>query len=106
MNNDYSDAKQLADALATLATTLTVILTRKLEVVGEELERKVALNTADAMLTKPEVAKHFGITVRTLENWMVQGYVPFLRFGRVIRFSLADVQRHAEKYHRVSRLRV
>jgi excisionase family DNA binding protein len=105
MNNNYSDTKQLADALTTFATTLTGILTRKLEVIGEELERKVALKTADAMLTKPEVAKHFGITVRTLENWMTQGYVPYLRFGRVIRFSLADVQRHAEKYHRVSRLR-
>jgi excisionase family DNA binding protein len=106
MNNDYSDTKQLADALTTFATRLTVILTRKLEVIGEELERKVALKAADAMLAKPEVAKHFGITVRTLENWMVQGYVPYLMFGRVIRFSLADVQRHVEKHHRICRLRV
>jgi len=106
MNNDYSDTKQLADALANFATTLTVILTRKLEVTGEELERKVALKTADAMLTKPEVAKYFGVTVRTLENRMTQGYVPYLRFGRAVRFSLADVQNHVQKYRRVCRLRM
>ena len=106
MNNDYSDTKQLADALTTFSTTLTEILTRKLEVIGEELERKVALKTADAMLTKPEVAKYFGVTVRTLENWMTQGYVPYIRFGRAVRFSLADVQRHVEKHQRVCRLRM
>jgi excisionase family DNA binding protein len=106
MNNNYSDTKQLADALTAFATTLTVILTPKLEVIGEELVRKVALKAADAMLTKPEVAKHFGVTVRTLENWMTQGYVPYLGFGRAVRFSPADVQRHVEKDHRVCRLRL
>jgi excisionase family DNA binding protein len=106
MNNDYSDIKQLADALTTFATTLTVILTRKLEVIGEELERKVALKTADAMLTKPELAKYFGIGVRALENWMTQGYVPYLRFGKAVRLSLADVQQHVAKHRRVCRLRV
>jgi excisionase family DNA binding protein len=73
---------------------------------GEELGRKVALKTADAMLTKEEIAKYFGITVRTVENWMTQGYLPYLRFGRAVRFSLADVQRHVEKHQRICRLRV
>ena len=56
---------------------MTEILTRKLEVIGEELERKIALKMADAMLTKPEVAKHFGVSVRTLENWMTRGCAVF-----------------------------
>jgi excisionase family DNA binding protein len=96
----------LADALTVLATTLTEILTEKLQAIGQETERKVALKTADAMLTKQEIAKHFGITERTVENWMDRGYVPFLRIGRNIRFSLADGQRHVETRHRVCRLRV
>jgi len=106
MNNNYSDTKQLADALTTFATALTKILTQKLEVIGEGLERKVALKAADAMLTKDEIAKHFGITVRTVENWMTQGYVPYLRFGRAVRFSLADVPQLVPKYRRLFRLRV
>ena len=106
MNNNYSDTKRLADALTAVATTLTEILTEKLRVIGQETERKVALKMADAMLTKQEIAKHFGITERTVENWMKSGYVPFLRIGRSVRFSLKDVGRHAEARHRVCRLRL
>jgi transposase len=44
---------------------------------ASKTERKIALKTADAILKKAQVAKHFGITERTLENWMKRGYVPF-----------------------------
>lgn len=73
---------------------------------GSRLKTKVALKTADTMLTKTEMAEHFGITVRTLENWMKRGYVPFLKMGRNGRFSLRDVEKHAEARHRVCRLRL
>jgi excisionase family DNA binding protein len=106
MSDQILDTNQLADALTTFATALTKILTQKLELIGEEVERKVALKAADAMLTKEEIAKYFGVTVRTVENWMIQGYLPYLRFGRAVRFSLADVQRHVDKHQRVCRLRV
>ena len=88
------------------ATKLTEMLTAKVQVIGKEIEKEVALRTADAILTKAEVAKHFQITERTLENWMKAGYVPYFRFGRAVRFSLAEVQRHVEKHRRVCRLRI
>jgi hypothetical protein len=59
MNNNYSDTKRLADALAAVATAFTEILTEKAHAIGRETERRVALKMADAMLTKREVAKHF-----------------------------------------------
>ena len=79
---------------------LTLIIT------GAILARVGQVGAQGTAFTKPEVARHFGITVRTLENWMTQGYVPYLRFGRAVRFILADVQMHVQKYSRVCRFRV
>ena len=43
------------------------------------------------LLRKRELAPQLGISKRTLDVWMAQGRVPFLKIGRSVRFRLSDV---------------
>jgi len=43
------------------------------------------------LLRKRELAQQLGISKRTLDVWMAQGRVPFLKIGRSVRFRLSDV---------------
>ena len=81
-------------------------MTEKLRTIAEIQEQKIVLKTADAILTKAQLAEHFGITERTLENWMKQGYVSYLKIGGGVRYSLRDVEQHAKARHRVCRMRM
>jgi excisionase family DNA binding protein len=44
-----------------------------------------------ALLRKRELAPQLGISRRTLDVWMAQGRIPFLKIGRSVRFRLSDV---------------
>jgi excisionase family DNA binding protein len=43
------------------------------------------------MLTKPEVADHFRVTVRAIEIWMKTGGMPFYKIGSLVRFNMDEV---------------
>ena len=43
------------------------------------------------LLRKRELAPKLGISKRTLDVWMQQGRVPYLKVGRSVRFRLSDV---------------
>ncbi len=43
--------------------------------------------------TKDDVAEHFGVTRRTVDNWIADG-VPHFKRGHTIRFSLAQLEEH------------
>ena len=50
------------------------------------------------LVDKYVVARTFGFSPRTVENWVVQKKIPFLRLGhRTVRFRLADVRRALER---------
>jgi excisionase family DNA binding protein len=46
---------------------------------------------SSCLLRKRELAPQLGISSRTLDVWMAQGRVPFLKIGRSVRFRLSDV---------------
>ena len=52
------------------------------------------------LATKEEVCHEFGISLNTLTEWMKDGTVPFLRYGRRVYFEwprlLAAGRRHAQ----------
>lgn len=49
------------------------------------------------LVTAQEVAKHFDVTVETVNRWVREKRVPYIKPSRkVIRFRLDDVIRHAE----------
>jgi excisionase family DNA binding protein len=41
---------------------------------------------------KKEMAEHFKISVRTTDNWMKRGLLPYIRIGKNVRFKLSDVE--------------
>jgi excisionase family DNA binding protein len=49
---------------------------------------------------KPTLAQHLAISVRSIDNLIARRAIPFARFGRSVRFRIADVDRALEKFVR------
>ena len=43
------------------------------------------------LIKKGQLAKALNMSQRSIENYMNQGLVPYVRVGRCVRFDLADV---------------
>jgi excisionase family DNA binding protein len=67
----------------------------KLHVVMNSIHESADFGANDrasvGLLRKRELAPQLGISKRTLDVWMAQGRVPFLKIGRSVRFRLSDV---------------
>jgi len=46
---------------------------------------------SDALLEKPELAKNLRRSVRTVDAWMKQGKLPYLKIGKSVLFRWQDV---------------
>ena len=57
----------------------------------------------EPFITKPEVARRLGKRVRTVDNWMQQGLLPYYKIGRSVSFKWSEVERHLEHVCRVCR---
>jgi len=53
---------------------------------------------SNGLLRKPELASKLAISKRTLDVWMRNGRVPFLKVGRTVRFRLGDVLQKLDAY--------
>lgn len=57
------------------------------------------------LFTKPQMADYFAVEVRTVESWMREGILPYIKIGRNVRFQGADIiatlndLRHAARRH-------
>ena len=43
------------------------------------------------LLKKGQLAEALNLSTRSIENYMVRGWLPYVRIGRSVRFCLADV---------------
>ena len=59
--------------------------------------------TEEVFITKPEVARRLGKTLRTVDNWMNRGLLPYYKIGRSVCFRWSEVQNHLAQTTRVSR---
>ncbi len=58
-------------------------------------------NPAEAVwVSKREMAKHLGVSVRTIDTWMARRRLPHVKLGRTVRFNLRDVDAHLKKLQR------
>jgi excisionase family DNA binding protein len=125
--NIPSESEELQKALTELATAMTrVICTRVDQAVAEIMVGKLpagAMNkhhngsrTSMAMVTeaktpaheeafinKLEVSKRLGKTLRTVDNWMNRGILPYYKIGRSVEFRWSEVEQHLAQTARVSR---
>jgi len=61
-----------------------------------------AAESTDEILEKPETARRLKISTRTLDQWMRDGRVPFLKIGKTVRFRWTDVVTHLDQKYRVN----
>jgi len=57
----------------------------------------------DEMLTKEELAAKLKVTVRCIENWQREGYLPYLKISSVVLFHWPDVLAHLKTNFQVCR---
>ena len=127
--NTTPETEHLQEAIAQLATTITrVICTRVDQAVmqimaskrlGESNGASPSRNGSDLALamredsqpatgteqfiTKQEVARRLGKTLRTVDNWMNRGLLPYYKIGRSINFRWSEVLDHLAQTSRVRR---
>lgn len=70
---------------------------------NENQKEPVNGHEPEGYITKEEVAKRLKKTVRTVENWMRKGILPFVKAGRSVLFKWADVEAHLHEHFRVCR---
>jgi excisionase family DNA binding protein len=51
-------------------------------------------------LTKAQVAELFQIELRTLDSWMHKGFLPYLKIGRTVRFTMTDIEAHIQQHRK------
>ena len=56
----------------------------------------------EGFIDKPEVARRLNKTVRTVDNWMARGILPYYRLGRTIAFRWSDIEAHMKANYRVA----
>jgi hypothetical protein len=57
----------------------------------------------DEMLTKRELAAKLKVTVRTVENWQREGFLPFIKISSVVLFHWPEVIEHLKANFKVCR---
>lgn len=62
----------------------------------------IAIANQDELLKKPELSRRLKISTRTLDEWMRNGRIPFLKIGKTVRFRWADVLEHLQNKGRVN----
>ena len=61
--------------------------------------------TAEAFITKVEVAKRLNRDVRTITTWMRQGLIPYYRIAHTVVFKWSEVEKQLAATCRVARPR-
>lgn len=95
--NNSKELRHLADSIAGLVATITEIINTKVQTATHDAARlqpptTVQVASYDPWLTRPQLAAHLQVSLRTIENWRRQGYLPHYKAGRLVRYKLSDIQ--------------
>lgn len=55
----------------------------------------------EGYINKPELARRLGKTVRTVDSWMANSWIPFYKVGRTVAFRWSEVDAHIQTHFRV-----
>ncbi len=99
---------RLADSIAGLVATITEIVNAKVQTATHDAVPAqpqpllqppaiVEVATHDPVLTKRQLATHFQVSLRTIDNWCQNGYLPHYKIGKVVRFRLGVIQEVARR---------
>jgi excisionase family DNA binding protein len=54
-------------------------------------EKETCERSSDGLLNKHGLAPKLHISVRTVDDWMKRGWIPYIKLGKTVRFKLEDV---------------
>ena len=60
------------------------------------------LVVAEPFITKPEVAKRVGKSVRCVDDWIKRGWIPFYKVGRSVLFKWSEIEKSLTDTARIS----
>src|SRR5262249_40116113 len=109
--NHNSETRQLAESVTNLAKTITAFIESKIRELAptpntgaDETANggKSLLAPAEGWVGKKHVAQHFNVSVRTVDNWMNKGLIPYIRIGRSLRLKLSDVDEAMNRRVRIA----
>lgn len=110
--NNPSENKRLADAVANIAATMVEIINEKLKAATTMQPGSVpwvATRTAtvpEGWVRKKELAQHLKVSLRTVDNLMGKGIVPYIRLGsRKVLFKLNEVDESLNRRYKRNGLR-
>ena len=53
----------------------------------------------DTLPRKLDIAKRYGVSPRTVDRWIAERKIPFLKFGhRTLRFRWSDVEKSLDRF--------
>ena len=55
----------------------------------------------EEFINKAEVARRLKKQVRTVDNWMKRGILPYYKIGRSVAFKWSEVDAHIKAHYRV-----
>ena len=61
-------------------------------------EKQSIEHATDCLLTKPEVAKRVRKSKRTIDLWMRQGKLPYIKLGKSVLFDWRAVMEHLSRF--------
>jgi excisionase family DNA binding protein len=70
----------------------------------EQQETAASAVGFEPFITKPEVARRLNKQVRTVDNWMQRGILPYYKIGRSVAFKWSEIEVALAKTCRVSRI--
>ena len=68
---------------------------------NEQVTEKSQGSENPDILRKPEVAKRLKVSVRTVDNWMAAGILPYYKVRRTVFFHWSEVQATYQANNRV-----
>jgi excisionase family DNA binding protein len=70
---------------------------------GSETAETPTAPVTEPFINKEEVARRLGKTLRTVDNWMQRGLLPYYKIGRSVEFKWSDVESHLSQTCRICR---
>jgi excisionase family DNA binding protein len=68
---------------------------------NQEMEPGMNCGPAEGFINKDEVAQRLKKTLRTIDNWMRRGLLPYYKIGRSVCFKWSEVESHLAQTCRV-----
>jgi excisionase family DNA binding protein len=68
---------------------------------SEDAQTATSAVAFEPFINKPEVARRLAKRVRTIDNWMQQGLLPYYKIGRSVAFKWSEVEAQLRQVCRV-----